>query len=201
MMNRNGIKVLACIGVLAAAASSAGLLGGLLGGGGVGQALDAVGLGYDAKAKSTGGQTLVDVLPSVVACVNVNGVVTVDWGYLNGNALPVLLPLGAGNKIYPGTANQNPPTLFPPGSSGSAFTTTFTGAVQTWILNGHAASVRSIDCSSECPYDDTLLAEPWNSFTSARWEGDGDQIVQNGYFSARPLAHSAFAEWKNPTPV
>lgn len=53
-----------------------------------------------------------------------------------------------------------------------------------------------------CPCDPVpLLSEPWNTFDTSKWAGDGDQLVAGGYFQARPLASSAAADWKQPYPV
>lgn len=202
MMKWNRIKAVACIGALGVAAPSAGLLDGLLGGGGGIQALHPVALGYNAKTQSNGGQSQVHLAPKSEGCVgNANGTFTATWGYANGNANPVSIPIGSANKFYPGSANLGQPTTFQPGTHHAVFTTPFSGSDLTWILDGRTASVRSCDCVAACPFHDSLVAEPWNTFDATRWEGDGDQVVQGGYFTIRPLAFSAFADLILPAPV
>lgn len=46
-----------------------------------------------------------------------------------------------------------------------------------------------------------LLSEPWDTFDTSIWSGDGDQWVSGGYFQAAPGASSAAADWIQPYPV
>ncbi|HKP95874.1 MAG TPA: hypothetical protein VJ385_08970 [Fibrobacteria bacterium] len=180
----------------------AGLLGGLLGGGGGGQAIDPVGLGYNEKTQSNGGQGQQHVIPGVESCRdNGNGTYTATWGYFNMNNYSVTIPIGTGNKFYPGNADRGQPTTFLVGERHNVFTTTYSGTELTWILDGRTASVQSCNCTAACPFRDSLLVEGWDAFNAARWQGDGDQVVSGGYFTIRLLAFSAFADWLNPAPV
>jgi len=52
-----------------------------------------------------------------------------------------------------------------------------------------------------CAVQRTLINEPWNSFDSTIWKGDGDQAVEGGLFFARDGASSAAADWISPCPV
>lgn len=185
---------------------AAGLLGGLLGGGGAGasQGDDPIELGFDPKTQSqtSGGGGAYPVIPSLDGCRdNGNGTFTAWWGYYNGNNYSVSIPVGTNNKFHPGAYHQGQPTTFQPGNHDSAFSNTFSGTSLTWILNGRTASIQSCDCVAGCPFQDSLLQEPWNSFDPSKWEGDGDQWVTGGYFSIQPLAFSAFANYRNPEPV
>jgi hypothetical protein len=201
MDNRDWVKTIVLCGTVLATAPHAGLLGGLLGGGGI-QAIDPVGLGFDAKAQSNGGQGAAHVALNLESClINANGTFTATWGYANGNPSPLLIPIGSSNKFYPGNQNQGQPASFQPGNHHNVFSTTFSGSTLTWIVAGLTASIQTCNCVPACPFHDSLLQEPWDSFNTARWQGDGDQQVQGGYFTIRPLAFSAFADWKNAAPV
>lgn len=46
-----------------------------------------------------------------------------------------------------------------------------------------------------------LISEPWNTFDTSKWSGDGDQFVSGGFFQAVPTASSAAADWIQPHPV
>lgn len=59
---------------------------------------------------------------------------------------------------------------------------------------------RDVDRPS-CAVQRTLINEPWNSFDSTLWKGDGDQAVGGGLFFARDGASSAAADWISPCPV
>jgi hypothetical protein len=52
-----------------------------------------------------------------------------------------------------------------------------------------------------CSVLSTLISEPWNAFDSVLWRGDGDQLVQDGFFLAREGASSAAADYISPCPV
>lgn len=178
----------------------AGIWGGLPGGGGSGQAIDPVGNGYDAKTQSSGSHQY--VAPRLESCRdNGNGTYTATWGYINMSSESVSIPIGSRNKFYPGSADRGQPVIFMAGERTDAFSTTYSGSELTWILDGRTASVQSCNCAVACPFGDSLLIEPWNSFDAAVWQGDGDQSVSGGYFSIRPLAFSAFADWIHPAPV
>ena len=209
MNTRKGIRAVAALSMalFTGIGAQAGLLGGLLGGGGGGgqgngsQAIDPVGLGFDAKTQSTGGG-LTYVLPKMEGCRdNGNGTYTATWGYVNMNGAAVSIPVGSRNMFYPGNANRGQPTTFQAGERTNVFSTTYTGTELTWILDGRTASVQSCNCTAACPFQDSLVSEPWNTFNASLWKGDGDQVVSGGYFRARLLAFSAFAEWINPAPV
>jgi hypothetical protein len=206
MRTRKGVRaaVILSMFMLQPVLIDAGLLGGLLGGGGSGggQAIDPVGLGYDAKTQSTGGQGQQAVIPQLEGCrANANGTFTADWGYFNMNATSVSIPIGSSNKFYPGNANQGQPTTFLAGAHTNVFSTTYSGAELTWILSGRTASVQSCNCTAACPFQDSLLVEPWNTLNPAIWQADGDAVVSGGYFTSKLLSFSAFADWINPAPV
>lgn len=200
----SALCILASLPLLAPSNTGAGLLGGLLGGGGgtPPQGDDPVALGYDAKSQSNGGGGTLPVIPSMDGCRdNGNGTFTAWWGYFNKNNHNVNIPIGNKNKFHPGTANRGQPTSFQAGDQDSVFSTTFTGESLTWILDGRTATIQSCNCVAGCPFQDSLVEETWDTFDPAKWEGDGDQQVAGGYFGIRPLAFSAFADYKNAAPV
>lgn len=206
MRTRKGVRAVLILSVfLTPTVAQSGLLGGLLGGGGGGsgaQPIDPVGLGYDAKTQSTGGQGQQAVIPKLEGCrANANGTYTADWGYFNMNAASVSIPIGSLNKFYPGNANQGQPTTFLAGPRTNVFSTTYSGSELTWILDGHTASAQSCNCTAACPFHDSLVAEPWNTLNPAIWQADADAMVSGGYFTSKPLSFSAFADWINPAPV
>ena len=90
----------------------------------------------------------------LVECVDVDtaaGTFTAHFGYLNPNAYPVSLPVGAKNKIDPAPKDRGQPTVFASGTSDGAFTVTAPTAVTlTWTLNGKAvtASAASPGCAA-----------------------------------------------------
>jgi hypothetical protein len=88
------------------------------------------------------------------------------------------------------------PTLLAPGKHPGAFTTTFSGHGIRWILDGNRSGVRKQQCRPQCQFNEEILSETWDNFDTTRWEGDGDQLVENGYFKAQPEASSAFATYK-----
>jgi hypothetical protein len=63
-----------------------------------------------------------------------------------------------------------------------------------------ASEPRDVEKPS-CSVLSTLVSEPWNAFDSVLWRGDGDQVVQDGFFSAREDANSAAADYISPCPV
>ena len=204
MRTRKGVEAVLILSMfLTPPVARAGLLGGLLGGGGGGgQAIDPVGLGYDAKTQSTGGQGRQAVIPKLEGCrANANGTYTAQWGYFNMNATSVSIPIGSLNKFYPGNANQGQPTTFLAGAKTNVFSTTYSGTELTWILDGHTASAQSCNCTVACPFQDSLVVEPWNTLNPAIWQADADAVVSGGYFTSQLLSFSAFADWINPAPV
>ena len=52
-----------------------------------------------------------------------------------------------------------------------------------------------------CSVLQTLVSEPWNTFDSALWRGDGGQLVANGFFMAQEGGFSAAADYISPCPV
>ena len=52
-----------------------------------------------------------------------------------------------------------------------------------------------------CSIQKNLLVEFWNIFDPKKWEGDGDELVANGFFYSKEGAGSAFADWINPCPI
>ena len=92
------------------------------------------------------------VLTPTVACVfnNANGSHTAAFGYTNTSATnDVIVNLGRGNRLSAGSVGT-PPTVFPRGTSLTAFTVTYTRASSTWRLVGKAAraSAASTPCSA-----------------------------------------------------
>jgi len=89
----------------------------------------------------------------VAECVDVDttaGTFTAHFGYVNPNAYPVSLPVGAKNKIDPAPKDRGQPTVFAPGTSDGAFAVTAPAAVTlTWTLNGKTvtASAASPGCA------------------------------------------------------
>ncbi len=185
--------------------SSAGLLGGLLGGGGSpssSQGDDPIELGYEAKTQGGGGNGHLPVIPSMESCLdNGNGTYTAWWGYFNKNSGTKNIPIGNGNKFLPSPHDRGQPASFQPGNQDSVFQTTFTSSTLTWVLDGRTATVKKEHCVPGCAFQDSLLEETWDTFNVSRWEGDGDHAVSGGYFTAQLLATSAFADYLNPAPV
>jgi hypothetical protein len=52
-----------------------------------------------------------------------------------------------------------------------------------------------------CAGIDTLLDETWDIYDPERWDGDGEGLVEGGFFSAKPGANSSLADWIRPCPV
>ena len=52
-----------------------------------------------------------------------------------------------------------------------------------------------------CLLESNVLTEEWNVFDTTRWIGDGDQLVSDGVFMARPESRSATADFVPARPV
>ncbi|HXY72908.1 MAG TPA: hypothetical protein VEM41_10210 [Actinomycetota bacterium] len=76
-----------------------------------------------------------------VQCVwtNADGSHTAAFGYVNNAADDILVNVGAGNRMDPGT-NLGQPTFLPRGTSVTAFTVTYTGTQEAWVLVGKRAT-------------------------------------------------------------
>jgi len=76
-----------------------------------------------------------------VQCVwtNPDGSHTAAFGYVNNAADDILVNVGAGNRMDPGT-NLGQPTFLPRGTSVTAFTVTYTGTQEAWVLVGKRAT-------------------------------------------------------------
>lgn len=143
------------------------------------------------------------ISPKFESCVdNLDGSYTATWGYTNNNNQSINISIGENNRLKgPGTtANMGQPTQFSPGTKTNVFSTKFRGKNMSWVLNGKKAGVRKEQCLPKCALQDTLINDPWNTFNTAKWVGDGDQFVTGGFFTVRPGASSAFADF-NSTPV
>jgi hypothetical protein len=91
----------------------------------------------------------------VLECLvgNSDGTLTAHYGYINNEASPVSIPVGANNQFSPGPADQGQPTTFNPGTTPywpeSAFSVTFSSASLSWTLNGTTvtADLNSTPCA------------------------------------------------------
>lgn len=52
-----------------------------------------------------------------------------------------------------------------------------------------------------CAIQQNLISEPWDTFDSTKWRGDGNQAIENGFYYARSGAFSSAADWISPCPV
>jgi hypothetical protein len=90
-----------------------------------------------------------DTLKPILECVvkNTDGTLTGHFGYLNGNAFPVSVPVGSLNKFDSATAtlNRGQPTVFQPGRTpyypNAAFKVVFpANEVRVWNLKGKTST-------------------------------------------------------------
>ena len=89
------------------------------------------------------------VAPTVL-CVwtNANGTHTAAFGYVNNAADDILVNVGGGNRMDPGT-NLGQPTFLPVGTSVTAFTITYSGTQEAWVLVGKRATANA--STTPCP--------------------------------------------------
>ena len=107
-----------------------------------------------------------------VTCVDAGPTTfSATYGYLNPNAAPVVIGIGADNRLSPQPENRGQPTTFLAGRVDAAFTVPGipNGTNLVWILNGKTSTASSsftTRCSEPPPLPPTETDEPIGVFVS-----------------------------------
>jgi hypothetical protein len=87
------------------------------------------------------------------------------FGYENGGATPIVVPIGAGNWFDGPLADRGQPTTFAPGRTAvsAAFRVNFTDQELNWHLNDYTVRIAPTDYTywaPQCPIDPLVIEQP-----------------------------------------